>query len=414
LGAASTTLYTFNNTYSGAQENPPNASTGTGLITGIYNPASNTIFYRITFSGLVSPSVAAHFHAPALPGVNAGVIYGYTGFPTAVLSGGYSGMNTITDLQETQLLTGLWYSNIHSVQFPGGEIRTQIALELAPTINCPANIVRSNDAGLCSASVSFAATATGVPTPSIVYTVNNAPVTSPYAFPVGTTTVTAVATNSTGTATCTFTVTVNDTEGPVITGLSATPNQLWPPNNKMNEVTINYTSTDNCPGATNCVLSVSTNEPSGVLDYIVKDAHHLKLRAKRNGSGDGRIYTITTRCTDQAGNVSSSSTTVTVPHDMSEKHNSFIAANGKKAAEEIALKVSSNPTTTHFGVDIQSSDKSTYMNMKLFDVSGNIVEVKNNLKPGQFIIIGQSVRPGVYRLQVSQGNQMKQLTLIKQ
>jgi hypothetical protein len=99
---------------------------------------------------------------------------------------------------------------------------------------------------------------------------------------------------------------------------------------------------------------------------------------------------------------------------MSENHNSFIAANGKKAAEEIALKVSSNPSTTHFGVDIQSSDKSTYMNMKLFDVSGNNVEVKNNLKPGQFIIIGQSVRPGVYRLQVSQGNQMKQLTLIKQ
>lgn len=213
LGSVSNTLYTLHHMYSGAQETIPNASPGTGVITGVYNSANNNIFYHIVFSGLLSPTVAAHFHAPALPGVNAAVVYANTDFPISVMEGNYFGTHTITDLQETQLLDGLWYSNIHSVQFPGGEIRTQIALEQAPAITCPDNIVTNTDAGLCSASVTFEATATGLPAPSIVYSVNNAPVTSPYVFPVGTTTVNAVAANSTGTANCTFTVRVNEVTG---------------------------------------------------------------------------------------------------------------------------------------------------------------------------------------------------------
>jgi hypothetical protein len=196
--------------------------------------------------------------------------------------------------------------------------------------------------------------------------------------------------------------------------MSANPKQLWPPNNKMNEVTIRYNSTDNCPGATNCVLSVSSDEPAESIDFIVLDAHRLRLRAKRTGSGDGRTYTVTTRCTDQAGNVSTSSTTVTVPHDMSGKQKNIMADNGRKPAEEISLKIASNPTSTYFGVDIESFDKATNMNVKLIDVSGNIVEVQNNLKAGQFIKIGQSARPGIYLLQISQGKLLKQVTLIKQ
>lgn len=411
LGSASSSIYTFNNTYSGTQENPPNNSPGTGVITGTYNPATNTIFYRIVFSGLVSPTAAAHFHAPAAPGVNAGVIYGYTGFPTGVMAGSYSGTHTITDLQETQLLTGLWYSNIHTAQFPGGEIRSQISLELAPTITCPANIVRGNDAGLCSASISFAATSTGVPAPSVVYSINNVSITSPHVFPVGTSTVNVVATNSTGTATCSFTVTVNDTEGPVIGSMSASPGELWPPNNKMRDVTVNYTSTDNCPGVATCVLSVTSNEPGGAADYSITDAHHLMLRAKRNGSGNGRVYTITARCTDLAGNATTSTTTVTVPHDMSAKNKNQVS-NARNDAG-IGLTVSSNPTSSHFGLEIQSVDHKTLMSVKLVDLSGRIMEIKNNVRAGQFIRIGQSVKPGLYLLQLNQGQKIRYVTLLK-
>jgi hypothetical protein len=115
-------------------------------------------------------------------------------------------------------------------------------------------------------------------------------------------------------------VTVNDTEAPVITGASANPSLLKPPNHKLVPVTVNYATTDNCGGTVTCSLSVTSNEPINSTDdgdtspdWIIEDAHHLKLRAERSGVGTGRVYTITITCTDAAGNSSSNTVTVSVP-----------------------------------------------------------------------------------------------------
>ena len=105
---------------------------------------------------------------------------------------------------------------------------------------------------------------------------------------------------------------------PVITGASATPNVLWPPNHKFVEVTIDYTVTDPCPNT--CVLTVSSNEPpvdDKEPEWIVVDAHHVELRAERLGGGNGRIYNITITCTNDTNHQSSTQTvTVLVPHDQ--------------------------------------------------------------------------------------------------
>jgi hypothetical protein len=44
------------------------------------------------------------------------------------------GNTVINDTQEADLLAGLWYVNIHSSVFPGGEIRGQVVPE--PTTIC--------------------------------------------------------------------------------------------------------------------------------------------------------------------------------------------------------------------------------------------------------------------------------------
>ncbi len=106
-----------------------------------------------------------------------------------------------------------------------------------------------------------------------------------------------------------------DTQPPTISGVSAVPSSLWPPNKKMVKVTINYTSADACGGPVGCTLSVSSNEGSSA-DWQVIDAHHVNLRADRNGNGNGRVYTITIECTDVSGNQSTSQVQVTVPHDQ--------------------------------------------------------------------------------------------------
>src|SRR5258706_6944065 len=88
--SARATIYPFSLTYSGANENPANASTATGTITGTYDDFNNRIFYTVSFSGLTTNATGAHFHAPAVPGTNSGIIIPFNNFPTAT-SGTYSG-----------------------------------------------------------------------------------------------------------------------------------------------------------------------------------------------------------------------------------------------------------------------------------------------------------------------------------
>ena len=110
---------------------------------------------------------------------------------------------------------------------------------------------------------------------------------------------------------------------PTITGVSADPSVLWPPNHRLVNVTISYDVTDNCPlPPGSCTLSVTSNEPVNGTgdgdtspDWIVLDDHHVLLRAERAGNGNGRIYTITITCVDSGGNSSSEQVEVMVPHD---------------------------------------------------------------------------------------------------
>jgi hypothetical protein len=144
------------------------------------------------------------------------------------------------------------------------------------------------------------------------------PLSAPY--PIGTTTITWTATDSgLNTATATQDVIVS-APLPVITGESASPSSLWPPNHKMKDVTVTYSTTGGC-GSVDCTISsISSNEPVNGLgdgdtapDGQLVDAHHVKLRAERGGNGTGRIYTITITCTDSGGHTTSKNVTVTVP-----------------------------------------------------------------------------------------------------
>jgi subtilase family protein len=117
-------------------------------------------------------------------------------------------------------------------------------------------------------------------------------------------------------------VTVVDETGPTIAGLATVPAVLWPPNHKLVDVTVNFTSADNCSEGS-CVLTVASNQPkdddeADDVDAIVVDAHHVRLRAERHGGG-ARVYTLTLTCTDAAGNTTVRTTTVVVPHDQSDK-----------------------------------------------------------------------------------------------
>ncbi len=115
-------LVQFNNlALTGNAEDPPNNSTATGTFNGTYNEDTNILTYTITFSGLTP--TAMHFHKGAI-GVSGGVEVPIGSMPyTSPVTGQTP---ALTAAQETDLMAGLWYVNVHSSQFPGGEIRAQL------------------------------------------------------------------------------------------------------------------------------------------------------------------------------------------------------------------------------------------------------------------------------------------------
>jgi hypothetical protein len=48
---------------------------------------------------------------------------------------------------------------------------------------------------------------------------------------------------------------------------------------------------------------------------VIEDDHHVQLRAERSGAGTGRVHAITVISTDNAGNSSTETVTVTVPRE---------------------------------------------------------------------------------------------------
>jgi hypothetical protein len=258
-------------------------------------------------------------------------------FQRALRRGFYTASNVLSDVQEMQLLSRLWYSNIHTVgPFAAGEIRAQILLMdiLPPTISDPV----------------------------------------------------------------------------------ATPSILKPANHKMNDIALSYSSTDNFPGAVVCELSVTSNEPVTSAsdetspDWIIGEGNALQLRAERSGAGSGRIYTITVTCTDAAGNRSSKSTTVTVPHDNrseSARNNPAI-----ESAGSTIVRIVPNPSRSYFTINIQNSSTEKF-SLRLFDVLGRTIEARNNLSGNQVVTMGQNLGAGIYFIELNQGKESKQWKVVR-
>ncbi len=156
----------FTTTLSGANEFPPVASTGTGSATITIDDLLNTMRIEASFADLLSPTLVAHIHCcTAIPGTgNIGVATGIPtlpGFPGGVTSGVYDSVFDTTDpatysasflaanggtaaLAFDALLagfnTGSAYLNIHTGQFPGGEIRGFLTPESVPEVSAPGTL----------------------------------------------------------------------------------------------------------------------------------------------------------------------------------------------------------------------------------------------------------------------------------
>ncbi len=181
--SATCALLSVSTSLSGVAEVPPNASVASGSVLGTFNPITNQLNLSITFSGLAANATGAHIHK-AIAGVNGPVQIGFSGVPSA-LSGTLNYSGILTSAQATDLLAGLYYVNIHSSSFPGGEIRGQLsslcvansfvwnpgALNGATVIVNPSlttiyTLIATNTTSGCSSTASTTVTVVPLPTAS--------------------------------------------------------------------------------------------------------------------------------------------------------------------------------------------------------------------------------------------------------
>jgi len=105
---------------------------------------------------------------------------------------------------------------------------------------------------------------------------------------------------------------------PVISG---TPEScsLWPPNGKLRTVAT-ISAADSESGLDYFKVEVTSNEAIDFGDVVITgaglDPRTVKLAARRNGDGNGRLYTITSLARDRDGNQSINTSTCLVPHDQ--------------------------------------------------------------------------------------------------
>jgi hypothetical protein len=129
------------------------------------------------------------------------------------------------------------------------------------------------------------------------------------------------------------TVEVVDTTSPVITAKEAA--EIWPPNHKYAEYKLSdlVTVEDACDGsldidAMGAIVSIYSDEPEDVKgngdgntkdDIVIVGPGSFKVRAERQGAGNGRVYGISFVLADPAGNATTATAFVSVPHDQSGK-----------------------------------------------------------------------------------------------
>jgi hypothetical protein len=120
--AAHAEMVKCHTTMNGKSEVPPNDSKGTGTVEATLDTSTKKLDYTANWRDLTGPATAAHFHGPAAPGANAGVVVPWGTSPTSP----HKGSATLTDAQEADLMAGKWYANVHTDKHKGGEIRGQM------------------------------------------------------------------------------------------------------------------------------------------------------------------------------------------------------------------------------------------------------------------------------------------------
>ncbi|HKH61350.1 MAG TPA: T9SS type A sorting domain-containing protein, partial [Flavitalea sp.] len=103
--------------------------------------------------------------------------------------------------------------------------------------------------------------------------------------------------------------------------------------------------------------------------------------------------------------------TVTPPAPMSMNNR---AQESLVEAGTFNLKAYPNPAVSQFTLKVESDNSSDKISLRVFDLYGKTVQIFNNVVPNSTMRFGETYIPGVYFIEMIQGNRRMQLKLMKQ
>ncbi|WP_165248663.1 CHRD domain-containing protein [Paludisphaera soli] len=141
LSSAARADFVATATLTGAEEVPPNASPAVGFVTIVYEAASESLAYSISYGGLSGDLAGAHIHLGPM-GVAGPILFPFSGVPAGP-SGLLAGVLTAAEFVSqpgaatfadavVAIESGGAYVNLHTADFPAGEIRGQLSVFATP------------------------------------------------------------------------------------------------------------------------------------------------------------------------------------------------------------------------------------------------------------------------------------------
>lgn len=107
----------------GAQADPPNGSTASGLVNVLIDKSTKRLYLTGSFTGLTTPAVNSEIHQGA-PNTSGPPVHTLV-FSTST-TGTLNALKALTDTDLNRLLSGNVYVDIHNDTYPSGEIRGQL------------------------------------------------------------------------------------------------------------------------------------------------------------------------------------------------------------------------------------------------------------------------------------------------
>jgi hypothetical protein len=196
----------------------------------------------------------------------------------------------------------------------------------------------------------------------------------------------------------------------MLTG-TCNPGTVWPYCSDGNGTVVLSIEDNGEPGsigsATNDKIAITVKDKNGVLFYasnIQGVVSTLPTAFKYLVGGNIQIRSTTTVLDPNESKYPSTSITST----------QRISINSMEQAAAFNINAYPNPSSSKFTLQLQSNERTQKVFVRILDMSGRTIQQFNNLSANQTLQIGSNYRPGMYIVEMIQGDNRKQLKLIKQ